>query len=175
MRKSKKYKPAWMCLSRNIRIKMKKLLVLFILTILVTLPTFAAEWIQIHEKMYIDIDSIAQYVDDYGNEVPNQYIYWAKVLNDGGSDFKDIEKICNKKVWFVMYKNVMDINKKLIKAKASIIYDLKGNVIDFRSYSDFKTQWHDIVPDTITNDEYIIIRGVLQFGKNYTIKCFKGK
>lgn len=152
---------------------MKKLLLLFILTIATISPTVATEWIETGEKSYIDIDSIERYVDDYGNEVSSQYVYWTKYLNNGAEYFKYSEKMYNKKIWYIMSKEVIDLDKKVSYAKYTFVYDLKGNVID--SYSDFETLKSPIVPDTVSDNEYQVIYGVLKLGKNNTLKILKGK
>jgi hypothetical protein len=54
-------------------------LIILLLTTATILPTFATNWVEVGEKLYIDIDTIEPYVDDFGYTKPNQYSYWVKI------------------------------------------------------------------------------------------------
>ena len=63
------------------------------------LQVHAADWRQIDDKIYMDVDSIEFFVPDRPyNKRNNQYSFWIKSLNDGSDNYKQLEKHFNKKV-----------------------------------------------------------------------------
>ncbi len=139
---------------------MKKFLIILLLTIATVLPTFATNWVQVGDKTYIDIDTIEPFVNDYGQVIPNQYSYWEKTLNNG--DFKKLEKQYNKKIWYMLSKNVIDLKRKTSAIKFSVLYDLKENSIDPLEIMSSLMNWQSIVPNTVGELKYMIIKEYIQ-------------
>lgn len=137
---------------------MKKILIIGLLLLGISLPTFAQNWIELGNKLYVDIDSIEQYIDDNGNIQKNQYTLWQKRLNDNSDLFKDIEKIYNKKVHYTLCKDILDVKTKKITPKAIIVYGMNGNVIKSFEFKDILMEWRSIVPDTVGEVEFEIVR-----------------
>lgn len=114
---------------------MKKAFTIIIL-FLFTLPVFAADWVEISYKTYIDKSSIKR---DY-----NGVTSWIKILNDG-----NMENISNKKVWYKILNNTFNCSNKTYKNNSYNVYGLNGTVL----YSDnYSTEWETIIPDS--NAEY---------------------
>ena len=113
---------------------MKKTLILFILTIMITLPTFSADWVQTGEKRYIDIDSIER--DSNRSYV---FSYWTKNLNNG--KLKLLEGKYNKKIWYIMCKKVIDFHTNSYLIVELDYYDLNDKLIDYELFEPWnKTQ-----------------------------------
>ena len=140
---------------------MKKILMILLLTIVIILPTYATNWVQVGEKLYIDTDSIEPYVNDYGNIEPNRYSYWTKNLNDGSESWRKSEKFYNKKIWYYTFKEIIDINRKSISSKSFVIYDLKSNVIQISEQRDYNLEWQSIVPDSVGDLKLYLIKKVI--------------
>ena len=141
---------------------MKKIFIIFLLTIATILPTFATCWVQTGEKSYIDVDTIEPFVDDYGRVVPNQYSFWVKYLNNGSQGWGNDEKILNKKIWYMLSKGVIDINRKAIATKFYAYYDLKGRSINSEEIQSILMEWHSIIPNSVGDYEYEIIKEYIQ-------------
>ena len=141
---------------------MKKIFIILLLTIATILPTFATCWVQTGEKCYIDTDTIEPFVDDSGNIVPNQYSFWIKCLNDGSQNIRNEEKRLNKKIWYMLCKEVIDINRKVRAAKTFAIYDLKDKPINSVEVPSVLMEWQSIVPNTVSAYEYEIIKEYAQ-------------
>lgn len=140
---------------------MKKILALLILTIATVSPVFATNWVKMNDKFYMDTDTIKPYVDDSGHVKPNQYSVWVKVLNTGNESWRELEKTSHKKIWYSLYKNVVDVNKNVIAWKSSIDYDLNGNRVDSTSMPDKSLEWKSVVPNQISDYEIRIIKLVI--------------
>lgn len=87
------------------------------------------------------MDSIKQYVDDSGVQNQNKYTFTSKILNDNSSLFVQFEKIFNKKIWYILQVNIIDINIKKRALKYSKIYDTKGNIIHSEITNDSNLKW----------------------------------
>lgn len=144
---------------------MKKIFIIFLLTIATILPTFATNWVQTGKKCYIDTDTIEPFVDDYGKVVPNQYSYWAKGLNDGNQFLRNVEKRLNKKIWYMLSKRVIDVNRKAHAYKTTAVYDLKGNCICTYEEKSVLMEWQSIIPNSVGDVEYEIIKEYAQQGR----------
>lgn len=132
---------------------MKKILVLLFL-LSFALPVCAANWKQIAEKEYVDLDSIEKYTDVYNSRNNNIYSFWIKSLNDKTSFFTDYEKSYNKKIWYKMTRNLIDCKNKTITLKSITIYDLKRQVIDTYEVPDYAIKWNSIIPDSVGEGYY---------------------
>lgn len=132
---------------------MKRFLLLTLFLLLI-LPVYGASWLEISNKTYIDIDSISNYIDDNDGIHLRQKIYWRKILNDGSNLFKNFEKEHNKKVWYIMTQEIINIDKKTICSKTIIFYDLKEKVLDSFTIPDCMMSWESIVPDTLGETLY---------------------
>jgi len=137
---------------------MKKFLIILLLMLTIILPTFATNWVQVGEKIYMDTDTIEPFIDDYGHRVPNQYSYWVKILNNNSSNIKSIEKRYNKKIWYTMYKEVIDLNRKTSAMKFFTHYDLKDAPIVGQEIDSILMDWTSIIPNTVGELEYMIIQ-----------------
>lgn len=134
---------------------MKKFIILLSL-LTITLPTFAANWIQvdIQGKAFMDINSIHK-EHEYGRY--NLYSIWVKFLNDGGDYYKSAEQIYNKKIWFEMTKIIIDCNENDFTMETGTFYDIDKNPIRTRKYS---SRWEAIIPGTIVDTEKQYICGL---------------
>ena len=137
---------------------MKKIFIILLLTIATILPTFATNWVQTGDKSYIDTDTIEPFVDDYGRVVPNQYSFWVKILNLDSQSWRDAEKRLNKKILYIMDKEVIDVNRKTIAVKFRVYYDLKDRPIDSWEEQSILMKWRSIIPDTVGDYVYEIIK-----------------
>lgn len=132
---------------------MKKILVLLFF-LLFTLPVCAANWKQIDDKKYVDLDSIEKYTDRYDSRKNEIYSFWIKSLNDKSSLFTDLEKQYNKKIWYQMTRNLVDCKNKTISLKSITTYDLNGYTIETFETPDYSIKWTSIVPDSIGEGYY---------------------
>ena len=130
---------------------MKKFLIICLVMFATILPSFATNWFEISDKFYIDTDSIEQYVDGSGRVVPNQYVYWVKYLNTNDRDWKYEEQRYGEKLWYMQFKKVVDINRKIQTLKFVAVYNLNSACIDRRELS---KHWEPCIPDTIGGYEY---------------------
>jgi len=138
---------------------MKKVLILFLLMFL-SVPAFAANWVEIFEKKYVDIESIM---------TDNQYKivkFWTKNLR---KDPK--EKFPNYygqmvDYWFSMnYWNIDCTNKKS-RIVSYNVYDLNQKII----YSDDNNlDWNEIIPETYA-DGYYRLFCLVPFDNNPLLK-----
>ncbi len=137
---------------------MKKNL-LFIFALMLILPVFAADWVEIYEKMYLDDSSLSKYKDKYSSSFDTDKIYsiWEKSLNDGTEYWKNAEKIQGKKLWYKKTLWVVNCTKKEIAIKSSVYYDLKENVVD--SYEQIYLVWQSVVPETLGELKYSYVCG----------------
>lgn len=137
---------------------MKRILIICLLLLGIFLPTFAKNWLEIGNKTYIDTDSIEQYVDDYGNIQRTQYTLWLKRLNDNSELFKNLEKLHSKKIHYVLSKEMIDIKTKRLASKTIVLYGIDGHVVDSFECKDLLLEWHSIIPDTVGDVEFEIVR-----------------
>lgn len=64
---------------------------------MLSLPSFAATWVQVGDYEYIDKDSIKYYVDDRGELQFDKKMFWMKTINHD-SLYEKQEKMLNKKL-----------------------------------------------------------------------------
>lgn len=103
---------------------------------------FAADWVEITHKSYLDFSSIK--TGEYG------YIYaWQKILNQG-----DFTPINGKKVHFLMAYTAYDCGNDKSKNQALVVYGLDGEVI---KSNDYGGSWSYIIPETSGEAFYKII------------------
>lgn len=123
---------------------MKKVFIIFLLMFL-SMPVFAAEWVELFEKKYIDIESI---------DVNKNYKivkFWTKNLRKDPKE--KFPNYMGKMVdyWFTMdYWNIDCANKKS-RIVSYNVYDLNQKII----YSDDKNlDWNNIIPETYADGYY---------------------
>ena len=118
---------------------MKKFLILFILLVFVS-PVFAANWVEVFEKNYLDVSSLEQH--------NNIVTFWVKSLR---KDPKDVIPVLNKSYWFSLDRwNINCANKKE-RIDVVNVYGLKGELL----YTDeYVPEWRTIVPDTYADGFY---------------------
>lgn len=93
---------------------------------------FGAEWFEIDNKTYLDLNSIKLKT--------SSVVFWLKSLNN-----KDIPDFDGKKVWYVMNKNEIDCYDNKIKSLAFYVYDLQGKQINGTDEAD---KFSEIIPGT---------------------------
>ena len=144
---------------------MKNFIVLLFLLTFSMLQVQAANWIQVDDKMYMDVDSIEYFVSDgQYNQRNNQYSFWVKSLNDGSDNYKQLEKHFNKKVWYSLSKYVVDINTQKIAQKTSVLYAVneKQPLDSYEEQFDTLLCWQTIVPNSVGELMFNIVRGKIQ-------------
>ena len=135
---------------------MKKILYFVLILLFAVINfAFAADWVQIAEKVYLDESSLSEYNYRYNYDKDLILSVWEKKLNDGTQHWKDIEKILGKKLWYNNSLFVANCSKKQIAIKSSVYYDLKGNVA--HSHENNYLEWHSIVPETVGEYEYMLV------------------
>ena len=125
----------------------------------------ATNWIQVDDKMYMDVDSIEFFVSDgQYNKRNNQYSFWVKSLNDGSDNYKQLEKHFNKKVWYSLSKYVVDIKTQKIAQKTSVLYAVneKQPLDSYEEQFDTLLRWQTIVPNSVGELMFNIVRGKIQ-------------
>ena len=144
---------------------MKNFIVLLFLLTFSMLQVQATNWIQVDDKMYMDVDSIEFFVSDgQYNKRNNQYSFWVKSLNDGSDNYKQLEKHFNKKVWYSLSKYVVDINTQKIAQKTSVLYAVneKQPLDSYEEQFDTLLRWQTIVPNSVGELMFNIVRGKIQ-------------
>lgn len=144
---------------------MKNFIVLLFLLTISMLQVQASNWIQVDDKMYMDVDSIEFFVSDgQYNKRNNQYSFWVKSLNDGSDNYKQLEKHFNKKVWYSLSKYVVDINTQKIAQKTSVLYAVneKQPLDLYEEQFDTLLRWQTIVPNSVGELMFNIVRGKIQ-------------
>lgn len=143
---------------------MKKIIFLFAL-FLISVPCFASDWFQLDEKNYIDLESVEQYKNQWGEIQHEKYSFWLKSLNDKSASFIDLEKLFKKKVWYQMTNFIVDCNQKTIGGANVVTYDVQKNVL--YSYTPPSVDYAKIVPDSKGEMYYYFICKPKQFDKRY--------
>lgn len=144
---------------------MKNFIALLFLLAFSMLQVQATNWMQVDDKMYMDMDSIEFFVPDRQyNKRNNQYSFWVKSLNDGSDNYKQLEKHFNKKVWYFLSKYIVDINTQKIAQKTSVLYavDEKQPLDSYEEQFDSLLQWHTIVPNSVGELMFNIVREKIQ-------------
>ncbi len=149
---------------------MKKILIVLLLTIATILPTVASSWVKIDEWQYIDKDSIKYYVNDYGRIDYQKKIFWKKDTNIDDKYTIEIERIFNKKVGYIINQDIIDFNKKQHACKSIIVYDENSNVITSFTYKDFQLDWRSIVPDSMGEKLYELVKSPKTLKKMYKMQ-----
>ena len=116
---------------------------------------FAADWVQLYEKVYVDASSLSQY--NYNMNFDNDRIYsiWSKMLNDGTNAWKDMEKSTGKKIWYNKSLQVVNCTKKEFAIKSTVSYDLNENTVE--SYDSGILYWQSVVPETVGEEIYLFV------------------
>ena len=130
----------------------KNLLLITVAIITMACCVYAADWVQISEKQYLDVSSITSYNYDLNFNNDRLYSIWQKDLNNGTENWKEIEKNIGKKLWYDKYLQIVNCSKKEIAVKSIILYDLKENAVFSNDY--YPLEWQSIAPDTIGEGIY---------------------
>jgi len=130
----------------------KNLLFVFAAMLTMACCVFAADWVQIAEKQYLDASSLTTY--NYNLNFDNDIIYsiWQKRLNNGTENWKEVEKNIGKKLWYEKSLQIVNCSKKEIAVKSIILYDIKENAIF--NYDYYPLDWQSIAPETIGESIY---------------------
>lgn len=134
---------------------MKKFLIVFLLIVL-SLPVFASNWVQIFEKQYLDFESIKV---DYKN---NTVSFWVKALRKNATD-----KFDGKDYWYMLDYYTYDCSQKKTSLDVMMVYDLKNNLIFSNEWS--YHDWQTIAPDTYA-DGYYRMFCLVPFNENPLLK-----
>ncbi len=132
---------------------MKKYII-FLLVLFITFVgnvTLAANWREIDNKTYIDMDSVNIELEPLTNS--KIISFWVKSLNNKSSYYIALEKKYKQKIWFekTMYK--INIDSRNISVDYWVVYDLNGIPIINHNWI---TKWVPIIPDTIGDFLYNI-------------------
>ena len=111
---------------------MKKILIL-LFVLLFASPDFAAEWVQIAPKNYVDVSSIK--VNPYNKNIISA---WFKDLNPGSWD---------KNIWYQLTYIDFKCEEDVVSSHSYATYDLKGNMIKSDYWNDY--DWQPVIPDSI--------------------------
>lgn len=151
---------------------MRNFLIFLIMIVLCTKAN-AATWVQIKEKAFIDLSSIDYYVDDYGNIDYDKKIFWMKNLNDKSENYKKLEKILGKKIWYTIDKFVINHRAKKIALISSTSYSLNEEVIDSFSNKDYELYWNDIIPDSYGEFIYEAVKSPKKLERFYKMQLME--
>lgn len=136
---------------------MKRILTSIIITILLSLqflPVFAANWTEIFEKQYVDLESIKI------NKKDNTVQFWVKALRKDPKELFD-----DKPYWYMINKWNISCYK-YSRIESINVYDLNEKII----YSDsYIPKWNDIIPDTYA-DGYYRLFCLIPFEQNPLLK-----
>lgn len=137
---------------------MKKIIFILGSIGLISLSTYAADWVQTSQKTYLDKSSIIKYNNTSRNNV---YSFWAKYLYNDSEMDKYLEKRYNHKYWYLKSLVLMDCSAKERVVKSVTWYNLKGDVTYNGStvYGDYDLQWVPIIPESIGEVEYNYVCG----------------
>lgn len=144
---------------------MKKLLL--IICCLLVLPVHAASWVQISDNEYIDADSVQNYVNDHGDVKYKQKSFWTKKINDGDKFFENLNKINNDKIKYIKTRHIIDFNNNSLAIKGAALYGTDESVISSYTNEDFRLNWMSIVPETVGEEYYNLIKKPKQLKKIY--------
>ena len=133
----------------------RSLLLGAIIALLIAIPVFAANWVQIDEKMYLDASSLDVY--NYGLNYNNHRIYsiWAKVLNNGNEIWKSREKQSSKKLWYDKVLYITNCSNRQIAIKSILTYDIKENLVEFDESN--YIEWTSVAPETTGELVYTLV------------------
>ncbi|MBR2068841.1 MAG: hypothetical protein IJ877_03670 [Candidatus Gastranaerophilales bacterium] len=128
---------------------MKKVFSILIILLFASNVTFALNWVQINDNLYIDTDTIEYYVDRYGSKDIDKYSFWVQNINSGNEYWKKLENSLKKngekrKPAYTNYRNLIDCKQKVITTKAFITYTENGEVLD--SFDHKYPEWSSIAP-----------------------------
>ena len=107
---------------------------------------FAADWVQIGDKIYLDASSLSEYAYDLNFDNSKIYSIWKKGLNDSTDSWKNLEKNYKKKLWYDKTLFVINCSRKELAVKSIVLYDLNENVVD--NIDNSYLNWSSIVPET---------------------------
>lgn len=116
---------------------MKKIILLCFL-MMVALPVFAVNWVQIGAKTWLDLST---YITK-GNIVSA----WVKVLNDGS--WKPLN---NQKIYYNIIRYNANCSERTFALSASISYDYNKEVVASFDYNnkDFLLEWNIVIPESL--------------------------
>lgn len=130
----------------------KNLFLVFTALLTITLSVFAADWVQIYEKIYLDASSLSSYnyYANYNND--KLYSIWGKMLNDGKQNWKVLENYSGKKAWYNKTQWIVNCSKNEIAVKSTVWYDLKEDIIG--NYDSNYLDWKSVTPETVGEGIY---------------------
>ena len=83
------------------------------------LITYAANWIELESKWYIDIESTIK--DSF---YTHRYSFWMKYLNDDGQFFNEPEAFLKDKIWYAKVKVGIDCQERKFRLEDYIYYNM---------------------------------------------------
>ncbi len=138
---------------------MKKILFLLSFLALICLSTYAADWMQTGNKVYLDKTSISKH-----DKIPsrnNVYSFWTKGLYLGSDLDKVLESKYGHKYWYTKTLVLIDCSSKESSAKSITFYDLQENPTygSTAVRNDYSLEWKPIIPETVGEAEYNYVCG----------------
>ena len=128
---------------------MKKIIICLLSLFLLQNVCFAAEWLEINSKTYIDKETYIPVSKDF------QYTnFWIKSLNNKSNYYLKRQKEYNTTIWYQIEHWSIDCKKRKYSINELLIYDTKGSLID--SYSLETIDWLTIPPETVSESYYKI-------------------
>lgn len=126
----------------------KKLILLVLILLISALPIRAnSNWVQIADKVYIDINSIRKEGDS-----EKKISFWHKWLNDKSQVFQMHENIFpDRKAWYVLKQVIIDCENKEATTKSFYVYDINNEVVFQDTIPEYSWEWMSIPPDSFLN------------------------
>lgn len=137
---------------------MKKKFLTLIFVLFSAIPVFAADWVQLDTKLYIDNSSITKYKQLHYPD-RNTYSVWLKWLNDKTSLWTKLEKISKKKLWYYKQMAIIDCANKEVAIRTTTYYDLAEKPVDKINYEAYYLDWQSIVPESVGETIYHYVCG----------------
>ena len=131
---------------------MGKIFIVLILFFFSSCSVFAADWYELHKKMYVDLASCKA----SGTRIKG----WFKELNPG-----DWEPIDGKKIWYRLVQVEADISNGTAQTLYFIEYDLNGSVITSYDFTKFGDDFSEPVPDSQQDCRFKILE--ILYNKGY--------
>ncbi|MCQ2754466.1 MAG: hypothetical protein MJ231_05395 [bacterium] len=133
---------------------MKKLFLTFLFAMFIITPSFASNWIEVSTGVFVDGESIEPYINDFGNEESDKYIFWTKRMNNNGYKYTSLESYYKKKIEYFVDKEIIDFTHKRIAIKSNCIYGVNSELINRFDYANQRIDWKYIIPDTPEQELY---------------------
>ena len=136
-------------------------------------PTFAASWVEIGNWQFIDKDSVKRYVNDKGRTEFRKKTFWRKDADTNQDYMMSIEQLCHKKIGYIIAQEIIDYKKNKVASKTIIVYDGDSNIITNIENEDASLEWQDILPNSIGEKWYNLVKSPRTLKKMYKAQTQK--